>query len=244
MAQKQSLLHNKNFKSEASKVHNSFYDYSNFIYISNRVKGRIICPLHGEFEQTPVHHINRKHGCPKCGDEAMALKQSAEAKKEFKTRAFKIHNGLYDYKKFIYINSSTKSIILCSIHGEFKQTAGTHLAGRGCPRCKAKRDNDSIYIWKAVREFYNDKPLYKIGVTSTRLNDIRIHQVADKLGWEFKIILLKSVNCEASELEQQIHLLGTNPNLTGFDGATEFRAFNKEELKEAIDIITPYIDYD
>lgn len=26
----------------------------------------IVCPKHGEFEQTPTNHINHKQGCPKC----------------------------------------------------------------------------------------------------------------------------------------------------------------------------------
>jgi DNA-directed RNA polymerase subunit M/transcription elongation factor TFIIS len=102
MADILSANHRENFESKASKIHNNFYDYSNYVYVNNQTKGKIICPIHGEFQQAPSKHINQKQGCPKCGSEAMSEKQSAEAKKEFKDKAFKRHDGIYDYSKFFY----------------------------------------------------------------------------------------------------------------------------------------------
>ena len=55
-------------------------------------------------------------------------------KEEYLIKANKKHNNKYDYSKFEYINSSTKTIIICSEHGEFVQTAGKHLIN-GCPKC-------------------------------------------------------------------------------------------------------------
>ncbi len=243
MAKKQSKVHKENFIEKASKVHINFYNYSKFIYTSNDNLGIIICPKHGEFEQRPVHHINRKQGCSKCGDESMAQKQSEEARKNFKSKASRLHDNIYDYSKFEYINSSKKSIIIClKCENEFKQTPEDHLRGRGCSNCKSTRDNNVIYIWRAIGELYDDKPLYKIGVTSSRLRKNRIIQVAGKLGWDYEIVLYEKVFCEASELEKKIHELGTNPKLVGFDGATELRAFNGIELQKAKVIVAPYID--
>lgn len=55
------------------------------------------------------------------------------------TKANSVHknnNGFqYDYSKFIYINSTTKGIIICSTHGEFRQKPSHHLNGHGCPKC-------------------------------------------------------------------------------------------------------------
>lgn len=99
----------------------------------------------------------------------------------------------------------------------------------------------TIYIWKAINEFFNDKSLYKIGVTSSRLRKKRIVQVAGKLGWDYEIILLEKVSCEATTLEKEIHKIGISPNLTGFDGATEMRALSDEELEKAKNIIKPFI---
>lgn len=49
-------------------VHGDKYDYSKVVYVDMNSKVTIICPEHGEFEQTPAKHINRKHGCPKCSN--------------------------------------------------------------------------------------------------------------------------------------------------------------------------------
>ena len=55
------------FIQEAQKIHGNKYDYSKTIYgKNNRDPVEIICPIHGSFWQTPVHHINNKCGCPKC----------------------------------------------------------------------------------------------------------------------------------------------------------------------------------
>ena len=42
-------------------VHGDKYDYSKVVYVDMNSKVTIICPEHGEFEQTPAKHINRKH---------------------------------------------------------------------------------------------------------------------------------------------------------------------------------------
>lgn len=42
----------------------------------------------------------------------------------------------------------------------------------------ASCDNDALYIWQAVDQYFNGKPVYKIGVTSLRLGTSRIKRVA------------------------------------------------------------------
>lgn len=54
---------------EIHSVHGDLYDYSKFEYINTDTHAIIICKIHGEFKQTPYHHIKRKQGCPKCGAE-------------------------------------------------------------------------------------------------------------------------------------------------------------------------------
>ena len=49
----------------ARKVHGDKYDYSKAEYVNSKTKVCIICPKHGEFEQTPNKHT-KGHGCPKC----------------------------------------------------------------------------------------------------------------------------------------------------------------------------------
>lgn len=53
------------FIRKASKIHNYKYLYTNTEFINSKSKIKIICPIHGEFEQKANHHISG-HGCQKC----------------------------------------------------------------------------------------------------------------------------------------------------------------------------------
>lgn len=55
------------FIEKANEVHGvGTYDYSKVNYIDMKTEVIIICPKHGEFPQTPDHHIYGKNGCSKC----------------------------------------------------------------------------------------------------------------------------------------------------------------------------------
>lgn len=53
------------FIEKAQKIHNNKYDYIKFNYINAKTEGVIVCPIHGDFLQTPDAHL-RGEGCPKC----------------------------------------------------------------------------------------------------------------------------------------------------------------------------------
>lgn len=53
-------------KSRFNSVHKEVYNYDKVDYKSYHEKVCIICPEHGEFWQTPSHHLQGK-GCPNCG---------------------------------------------------------------------------------------------------------------------------------------------------------------------------------
>lgn len=55
----------EDFINESNIVHNFKYDYSKVEYNSIHKKVCIICPIHGEFWQTPLNHL-QGHGCSKC----------------------------------------------------------------------------------------------------------------------------------------------------------------------------------
>ncbi|USD62320.1 DUF723 domain-containing protein [Vibrio sp. SCSIO 43140] len=42
-----------------------FYDYSKVDYKTAHKKVMLICPIHGEFEQTATNHLSG-NGCPEC----------------------------------------------------------------------------------------------------------------------------------------------------------------------------------
>ena len=59
-------LTREEFIKRANEIHNFKYDYSKVVYVNCDTKVCIICPIHGEFWQTPYNHVNRKRGCKLC----------------------------------------------------------------------------------------------------------------------------------------------------------------------------------
>lgn len=45
------------------------------------------------------------------------------------------HGSRYSYDRVVYVGAHGKVIIACSKHGEFEQTANSHLSGNGCAKC-------------------------------------------------------------------------------------------------------------
>ena len=98
-------------------------------------------------------------------------------------------------------------------------------------------DNDVIYIWRIKGERYKRKNVYKVGITSARLDDYRITSIAEMLDVDAEIIILQEVTGKASDIESKILRLGEHPGYNGFNGATEFRALTPKQLAKAIHII-------
>ena len=157
------------FIKKAILVHGYLYIYSKIEYKRAHSRVIIICPIHGEFEQTPNNHLRGK-GCPKCANNKISNSE------EFTTKANKIHNKRYDYSKVEYSNAQSKIIIMCHIHGEFSQTANSHLAGHGCPKCSGEntrklnsikfKDKFNFGILYLIRCFNDKETFLKIGITS------------------------------------------------------------------------------
>ena len=123
----------KEFYEKANLIHNNKYDYSQFVYINCKIKGIILCPLHGPFPQTPDNHLQGK-GCHKCAIIESGLNKRLSLE-EFIQKSNDIHKNKYDYSLVNYINNSTEIKIICPIHTIFTQTPSSHLSGHGCNLC-------------------------------------------------------------------------------------------------------------
>lgn len=117
------------FIRRAKVIHSDKYDYNKSIFIDGKSKVIISCKIHGDFEQSASEHI-RGRGCPMCNK---GINLTLE---EFIQKAKQIHGNKYNYSKFIYMNSHTKGIIICSDHGEFLITPNNHINHKqGCSKC-------------------------------------------------------------------------------------------------------------
>lgn len=126
-------LNTEEIISKFIEKHGSKYDYSKVSYTKMHDKVCIVCPIHGEFWQTPSKHLLGQ-GCPKCSAEKRG-KLSTMTTEDFINRGNVIHKGKYDYSKTEYTGTYNSLTITCPIHGDFIQRANDHLNGHGCPHC-------------------------------------------------------------------------------------------------------------
>lgn len=177
------------FIEKASLIHKNMYDYSLVEYKNCKTKVKIICPLHGVFEQTPDKHINAKQGCPIC---AGNIKKTNE---DFIKDAMKVHGNKYDYSKVNYINRSINVSIICPEHGEFKQMPQNHLKGEGCPYC-ANKITTEMFITESAK-IHNNKYDYTKTDLNARDKNGRVLIICPEHGefWQYTYLHKKGCGC-------------------------------------------------
>lgn len=129
------------FIEKSRAVHGSKYNYTQVSYLNNKTLVKIICNIHGSFNQLPLNHLNGM-GCNKCKYENQLLTTA-----QFTKRSNIIHNNEYDYSKSNYLGHKYKIMIICKKHGKFNQLAGDHLSGSGCPSCANRSYSKKEISW-------------------------------------------------------------------------------------------------
>lgn len=130
---KQKRMSLQKFIKRSNEIHNNKYDYSLVEYINVYTKVKIICPIHGIFEQKPNNHL-KGCNCLKCGYEING-KNLKKTSRQFIIDAIEVHGDKYNYSSVDYKESQIKVKIICPVHGIFEQKPNTHLNGAGCPKC-------------------------------------------------------------------------------------------------------------
>lgn len=122
-------LTKEQFISDAVIKHNNKYDYSKVTFNTRDDKITIVCPVHGEFEQTVKGH-RRGAGCSLCANAGKVIGID-----KFIKNAMLVHNSKYSYNHTVYVKAKEEVKITCKIHGSFWQSPNSHLGGHGCPDC-------------------------------------------------------------------------------------------------------------
>lgn len=150
------------FINKANKKFNFKYDYSLADYKGCFQKIKIICPIHGVFEQTPNSHLQSNTGCPLCGQEKSQSNQKRKSAEEFISQAKLAHNDKYDYSLVDYVNNYTPVKIICPIHGIFEQKPYHHLNDkRGCPICKESQGEKAIASFLIKSNYQPNKDFFR-----------------------------------------------------------------------------------
>lgn len=166
---------------KAKTKHGNNYNYSLVNYKGKSTKVTIICPIHGEFEQTPDAHANRGDDCPKC-----RLEKLTTSNEEFINKANVVHNNKFSYKNTRYVNAGNKITVTCPEHGDFEVRANQHLAGQDCNKCSIKHRTVTTeeFIQKS-RLVHKDKYSY----TSVKYitSSIKVKIICNKCNSVFKM---------------------------------------------------------
>lgn len=164
-------LTTEEFIQKARKVHGDKYNYSLVDYKNAHTKIKIICPIHGEFEQRPNNHLDGR-GCLKCASQNKGKKISKTNTKNtdyFINKSKEIHGDKYDYSKVNYINNRTKVEIICPKHGSFWQIPNSHKCGSGCPYCFNSIGETKIKKW-LIDKNINFKQQFKFKECKNKLS--------------------------------------------------------------------------
>ena len=168
------------FIAKAINKYGNKYDYSKVEYVNCKTKVCIICPIHGEFWQTPDKHLSKMYGCPKCGQYNSNLKRK-KTQEYFLEKSKQVHFNKYDYSKTCYVNSHKKVKIIChekdifgNEHGEFFVEPIRHWNGTGCPKCGGTQKlTTDLFIAKA-KLIFGEKYSYEKTVYNTTRDSVII----------------------------------------------------------------------
>lgn len=138
-------------------AHGNRFDYSKVQKLDAKIK--ILCPVHGEFEQGYLQHI-RSAGCPFCSGKRNTTKTFVE-------KSTSVHGNRYDYSLVEYLSSKSPVPIICKTHGIFKQFPANHFNGHGCPKCRAKELSEKFRMTVEVllercHEVHGERYSYQI----------------------------------------------------------------------------------
>lgn len=165
---------NEEFIKECEQIHMNRYSYESVNYVNNKTKVKIICDIHGIFEQTPQCHL-KGQGCPYCANRANTHEM-------FVKKSNKIHNNKFEYYD-TYVKNNQKIEIVCPIHGVFKQRPNRHLMGDGCPKCanKTLKHEDFINLANKIHNFKYTYISRYINMKTQILIECPIHGLFEQL---------------------------------------------------------------
>lgn len=105
-------------------------------------------------------------------------------------------------------------------------------------RQKSISTTNCFYMARTDGLWYNNLPVYKVGVTSEHLGSARVGSHA-RHARNTLIEVIKPTRTigKATDVERYALTLGMNPGLQGFVGCTEYRAYSEEDVQAIKDMV-------
>ena len=212
------------FTKSARAIHGDKFTYKDLSYNKdNALFFTLTCCTCGKDTSMKVweHLHNKQRGCKHC-----ALEERHSARRtpisELIVQMHNIHSNRYEYciSEETYSGRRGKITIKCKCGHVFDQKIGSHMEGKGCPKCRSK----GIDYTKAAIMYYvsiNNGAYYKIGITTKNVKQRFRYEPADikvLKTWDYPI------GKEALKAEQtiiQTHKSCLTSNKPLVDGNTE-----------------------
>lgn len=235
----------KTFIEKSVKLHGNKYNYINVNYINAKTKVKIICPIHGEFEQTPDKHLNTKYCCPDCN--LIFKTENIKKNKGFKRIESFNNFHLKLLKKFPDVKvklieewngiCKTNINVLCGIHGNVVTNCESLISKQrvhSCTKCseesRVMKKNHTINdIINHLNNLYNDKYVYIFPNDYINKKD-KIKIICNKHGEFTRSVakLLSGQDCSRCKIDE---LIDDNRLVGGYS----YDLFiNKPELKNNV----------
>ena len=137
-------------------IHCEKYSFEKFVYIGNKNKSIVTCPVHGDFTISP-NHLKRGQGCKKCAVESRTINRTL-TQYEVIEQIKLIHGEKYSFEKFVYTGSQNKSIVTCYIHGDFITTPDVLKKGSVCKKCSVESKTLTQYeVIEQIKLIHGEK---------------------------------------------------------------------------------------
>ena len=128
-------------------------------------KIKILCEEHGVFEKNLSDHISprKPQGCKQCS----LREQSKKAKifydvEQIRKIGKEVFNDFYTYPDQPEVTAKEKILIICPVHGEYRQVLHSHMKGMHCNKCsynsRAKERAKPVEVFiKESNSLHNSK---------------------------------------------------------------------------------------
>ena len=145
------------FIQEATFKHDGAYDYSETAYLNSHTNVKIICPLHGLFNQSPTSHLSGR-GCPDCSKLNSLVKERENSLVSIKKRLLVKTSGSVQIVAETFTKINAKATFVCDKHGEFTRIVNTALYNPNtCRHCFKESDSTNILEQQEVELKINKK---------------------------------------------------------------------------------------
>lgn len=137
--------------------------YTKVIYINNKTPVTLICPLHGEFEQRPDHHLHGA-GCPVCRYIDCHQETLHKRYLEYVNHVQEKFGDKFEVIEESFNGRMKNADFICPYHGRFTKNANAFMQSKyGCNECAKDNANHQLTTLKTTEQWKREAEIVHHG---------------------------------------------------------------------------------